>query len=235
MGVALVLASACSERDETVRVGDGVPDLTTTSMIALRPQPDSTAAAPPSGDAAGPAPTPAPGRPAQGPRNVSVRNDPSGFRLTLTVADAIRFQTESAITLELRYENRSGRILVVDSDPQVSFVIRDKSGADRWRDADCRAQGSTGPDDTPGYGLAPGETARTVGRYPFEDRFPRQQETFDAQRCKLPAGSYDVFGALEWCAADRPPESGPHPANTCTEGTTRILLSAPVSIELVDP
>ena len=238
LAVVVMSAAACSSGDdgaggeESVSVGEGLLDPSSTLGPKSVPGPattvpeDTTGRAPSSQD---PAPTTAPGAPA----NVSTRDDPSGFRLRLTVGDHVRFSTKSAIPLQLAYENRSNRVLVVETDPQLSFVIRDKSGRDRWRDADCRTQGVTG-DDTPGYGVAPGEQAQIASTYPWDERFGRRGAAFDSSRCVLPAGTYDVFGVLQWCAADQPSEAGPNAANECADGTTKLVFSAPVSIELVD-
>lgn len=213
-------------------MGEGLLDPTTTHGAEGSPSGGETPSTSPAATGNPSTPT-VPPPDASGPRNVSVRDDPSGFRLRLTVGDHVRFSTDAVIPLQLAYENRSDRILVVDSDPQLSFVMRDKSGADRWRDDDCRTAGVTG-DDTPGYGLAPGESAEMVSTYPYDERFSRRGGTFDASKCNLPPGHYDVLGVLRWCAADRPDEPGPNAANHCADGTTKILLSAPVSIELVD-
>lgn len=240
LALSALLGAACGGRgdasndqaseEENVSVGEGLLDTTT-----VRPPTTTTptqGSAP--GASGGPSdPAAVPPSTAKGPANVSVRDDPSGFRLRLTVGDHVRFSTAAVIPLQLTYENRTTRVLVVDTDPRLSFVIRDKAGTDRWRDSDCRTQGATG-DDTPGYGLAPGEQAELAATYPYDERFGRAGGAFDASSCKLPAGQYDVFGVVEWCAADQPTDSGPNAANACADGTTKLVMSTPVSIELLD-
>lgn len=235
--VVMVATAACSsggagdDGGENVSVGEGLLDPSSTLGPKSIPAPATTS--PGEATAATEAAEPAAAAPKAGPANVSTRDDPSGFRLRLMVGDHVRFSTTSAIPLQLDYENRGSRVLVVETDPQLNFVIRDKSGRDRWRDAECRTQGVTG-DDTPGYGVAPGEQAQTASTYPWDERFGRRDAAFDSSKCVLPAGPYDVFGVLEWCAADQPTEAGPNAANECADGTTKLLFSAPVSIELVD-
>lgn len=226
-----MLAAGCSDdsTQESVSVGEGLLDTSTSAPSTMSSTTTSL------GDAA-PAPAeivPTPGSAPTAPGNVSVRDDPSGFRLRLTVGDHERFSTEAIIPLQLEYQNRSQRVLVVDTDPRLSFVFRDKEGRDRWRDVDCRTRGTTG-DDTPGYGVAPQEQGLVQSTYPYDERFERAGGAFDSSRCNLPAGKYDVFGVVEWCAADRPTDSGPNAANACADGTTKLIISAPVSIELVD-
>ena len=231
MTIAACSGGSAPKEDENVSVGQGLLE-TTTSAPAGPAAPAAPGAAP-----AGTAQDPAAAQPtppaAEGPANVSVHDDPSGFRMRLTVGDHVRFSTDAVIPLQLEYQNQTKRVLVIETDPQLNFVIRDNSGNDRWRDADCRTDGETG-DDTPGYGLAPGEQGQTVSTYPYDERFSRRGGAFDASKCDLPAGKYDVLGVLEWCAADQPNDSGPNAANTCADGTTKLVFSAPVSIELVD-
>lgn len=234
--LAGLISPACSSdgakdsagREERVSVGEGLLDPSSTLGPKSIPA-DSTVP----GTGATQAPATTPSTAAKGPANVSTRDDASGFRLRLAVGDHVRFAKSAVIPLRLDYENRSDRVLVVETDPDVNFVIRDKSGRDRWRDADCRTQGAT-ENETPGYGVAPGEQAQTVATYPWDERFGRASAAFNASKCELVPGAYDVFGVLEWCAADQPNEAGPNAANACADGTTKLILSAPVSIEIVD-
>ena len=229
----LLLCVACGGdggSSESVSVGEGLLDPSSTLGPKSVPGPTTTEAGQASAATTQP---PATSAVPSGPANVSTHDDASGFRLRLTVGDHVRFSTEAIIPLQLVYENRSNRVLVIETDPQLNFVIRDKSGRDRWRDADCRTAGVSG-DDTPGYGLAPGEQAETGATYPYDERFGRRSGAFDASKCELGPGQYDVFGVIEWCAADQPNEAGPNAANSCAEGTTKLVLSAPVAIEIVE-
>ncbi len=205
-GLALLgafLLSACAADGSgspsgTVRVGEALdledPDraavaTTTTSRdhVSAQAEPTDTAA-------------PEDGASDARVANRTVRDDPSGLRLTLVVADRLTFSTSDFIQLELGFENVSSDALFHDSNQRRVFVIApapQASGRFGWSDDSCRSEGTTEPPLTGPLELGPGESGA------FQATYPARQTTrdagYDIDQCRLDPGAYHVSGKVDWC------------------------------------
>lgn len=206
-GLALLgtsLLSACAGEGSgatsgTVRVGEaldledldraGVATTTTArDHVAVQAEPAETAAPEDrSSDAARVA-------------NRTVRDDPSGFRLTLVVGDRLTFSTSDFIELELGFENVSSEVLFHDSNQRRVFVIArapETSATFGWSDDSCRYEGTTEPPVTGPLELGPGESGAFQATYPA--RQTARDAGYEIDQCRLDPGAYHVSGKVDWC------------------------------------
>jgi hypothetical protein len=159
-----------------------------------------------------------------GPSNVETRTDPSGWRLTLTVADRLCFTRRDSIVLQIDIANAGRQPLQYDSGQIHYFSIVPVGGTPGagWQDTDCTSRRpEIGAPPSPPLTIAPGDsTTLTQGKYPSSD--PGSA----GERCRHLAGTYDVYGIVRWC----PP--GSTAKGSCDNKLSRDVLSAPIRIRI---
>lgn len=201
-------------------VGAGIDDDATTTV-----PPTTATTAPPttargSGTAGGPGGkggTTTPPRPA----NQSVRDDPSGLRMTLVVGGDLTYGATEDIVMQLDVENISKQVVHWDPNVLSHFYISSLESSESWRDSDCRG---SGPNDTIRAGastIAPGE------KLTFKAAYPTSSDRSDRDRCRKKPGPFNVFGRIEWC-----PPGSVTAEGDCAEGSTREVRSAPVEMTI---
>lgn len=243
--VALVLlANGCGGSDADQREASDLPGHTygadTTSTAAAQQLEDADEdagegigedAPPPTAPSGSPAATPAPPSAEPTVANRSVRDDPSGFRLTLVVADKLEFGSTEDIRMQLEFENVSDRVLRHDSNQKVTFAMSaaDGSSEPRWSDVDCDPQaGHT--ENTGLLELAPGESGSSIGDYPARP-VPGGRGGRDPDSCRLPAGDYLVAGKLDWCPDDAVLTAANGQPYCDPDGVVHVV-SAPLTIRI---
>jgi hypothetical protein len=195
---------------ENERVGEGLEaQITTTSP----PVTESTAANPQASQGGGAATT-APPRP-----TTAVRDDPSGFRLTLSIDGDGEYEAGSeAFTMKLEVRNTTREPKRYDPNQQSYFVM---TGPGRWRDTDC---GPRKPGGERPATLGPGQTVTFTARYPGPtDRLDK------GDSCRRPAGEYFLGGGFEACPDPAiVSEEGP-----CDPSAAQTIRSAGVQVTLL--
>ena len=195
--------------NENEKVGEGLEAQISPSTSA--PSEPAPTSAPGSGQSATTAAPPPVANPA-------VRDDPAGFRLTLTVDGDLDYEAGiESFGMKLEVRNISKSPKRYDPNQQGYFVL---SGAGRWRDTDCGPRKAGGE---PPVTLAPGQSVTVTARYPGpEDRLDK------GDSCRRPPGSYVVGAGFVWCPDSAVvSEEGP-----CDPGETETLRSAAVPITL---
>jgi hypothetical protein len=157
-----------------------------------------------------------PNRP--GPSNVESRVDPSGLRLTLTVADKLCFAADEDITMQLDVANVASTTRYIDSNQIDRFLMEPVLGTGSgtsWRDRDC-AGTATGATDV-AVSLEPGTSHRI-----FQLQYPGPAGR--SERCRHSHGQFDVHALLRVCPAETVHDGA------CDPDRTLIVSSAPIRI-----
>lgn len=190
-------------------VGDGLEArITTTTTPSVMPAP---------GD--GTTPVGAPATKAPSRATTATRDDPAGFRLTLSIDGDGEYDAGSeAFTMKLEVRNTTRQPKRFDPNQQSYFVM---TGPGRWRDTDC---GPRKAGDEPPATLAPGQVVTFTARYPGPaDRLDK------GDSCRRPAGEYFLGGGFESCPdAAIVSEEGP-----CDPSATETIRSAGVQVTLL--
>ena len=160
--------------------------------------------------------------------NRTIREDPSGWRLTLVVADKTTFTSDEDITLELSFANASSGPLVYNSGQTRFFGIY-AAGSEanpEWTTETCQPEyGAPKGTFNAGVTMQPGEGGRFVGTY------PAGQSVKQRQSCRLPPGSYLATGYLDWC----PPGTTSRPnggGEACDPNRVQRVAAEPLAITI---
>jgi hypothetical protein len=213
----LLLAACGSGGDGTTTAsygragGDGSttssPDTTSTTVAAV--------GLPAEGAGVDRAPT---GGTAPPPVNRTVREDPSGLRLTFVVADKLTFGPTEGIVMELTVASSSGERRYLSGDQPGRFAIAVEGAASAaWSEEACRTQPF---EPAPGPVVVdPGEDVRFVVHYPLDPS------------CRIDPGTYLAAGRVELCPTDTLiVTSNGQPR--CDETRTELVVSTPLQIEI---
>lgn len=212
--VALVLLTGCGKfvssdakapattAPAQAKVGEGLADQITTTT-------------PTSAPAAG-GRTPPTTAPAAASPNPAVRDDPAGFRLTLTVEGDLDYAADEPFRMKLEVRNISKSPKRYDPNQQGHFVM---TGAGRWRDTDCGPRTGGG---APAVTLAPNEAVTVEARYPGPD-----DRLDHGAACQRPPGDYLLGAGFLWC-----PDGTLLPDGRCDPERTQTLRSAGVRLTL---
>jgi hypothetical protein len=224
----LVLTTACgrfqaadSQKTTTSAgyTGQTLPPLDTTSTARRA----GTGQGGAGGGTAAPTPTRAP-RDRCAPPNQSVRDDPSGFRLILTVAPMQCVSKAADVTLQLEIQNIGKSPLQYDSNQDHFFDIQPEGDTSRasWSDRSCH-----GVEAHPVVGgpltLQPGEReVRAKATYPG----PTSSSKAEREQCRTLDGLYDAVAQFEWC----PPGSVTN--GVCDRDKEATIVSAPMPMRV---
>jgi hypothetical protein len=130
------------------------------------------------------------------PPNQSVTDDPSGFRLILTVAPKQCVRQGEDLTLQLEIQNISKQPLQYDSNQTHFFDILPEAGngnSSAWSDQHCR--GTTGfPVNGGPLTLNPGEKAVRSSHV-----YPASKDRADREKCRTLGGHNLAYASLTWC------------------------------------
>ena len=156
------------------------------------------------------------------PPNQSVLDDPSGFRLILTVAPRQCARASDDLTLQLDIQNMSHTALQYDTNQSHFFdmIPFNNASAPSWSDESCRTRA---PSPTVGgpLTLAPGErVVRAQATYPAAKGGANRED------CRNLKGAYDAMANLVWC----PPGSVVNGA--CDSRRARTITGAPLRVVL---
>jgi hypothetical protein len=144
--------------------------------------------------------------------------DPSGLRLTLTVADKLCFAADEDVTLQLDVANVASTTRYIDSNQIDRFLMEPVPGTGSgtsWRDRDC-AGTATGAADV-AVSLEPGTSHRI-----FQLQYPGPAGR--AERCRHSHGQFDVRALLRVCPVETVHDGA------CDPDRTVIVSSAPIRI-----
>jgi hypothetical protein len=189
--------------DSTVRTLAPLATVATTGTVALSPPPAVRTATT---------------RDRCAPPNQSVRDDPSGFRLILTIAPKQCVSRAADLSLQLEIENISRQPLQYDTNQTHFFDIIPEGDASRpsWSDTQCRGHEAHPPAGGP-LTLAPGErVVRAQATYPG----PKSEAS--RERCRVLEGSYVSQATFTWC----PPGSVVN--GVCDPNKSQTINSAPL-------
>jgi hypothetical protein len=191
--LAIVTAAGCGrfQAASSVRTttsleytGETLPPLVTTTIAGRPGGPTAVAVAPT---------TTRPPRTRCDPPNTSTIDDPSGFRLILTVAPRQCVKKTDDLTLQLEIQNISKTPLQYDANQDQFFDIIPEGDANRatWTDASCRSRESR-PVASPGpLTLEPGE--RQVRA---QATYPGSKNRSDREQCRVLDGLHQAYARL---------------------------------------
>ena len=149
-------------------------------------------------------------------------DSPEGFRLTLTVKGSLKYRPGDSIDLEVLARNVSKRDLQIDANDLKNFAFRPVGSTSTvWTDANCRGGRVPSAVEGPAQTLHPDEQAV------FRDTYPGPADFANRDQCRVPNGTYAVFGFVSWC-----PPGSTDSAGKCNPQLTRQISSAGVKITI---
>ncbi|MBA3654643.1 MAG: hypothetical protein H0W70_10670 [Actinobacteria bacterium] len=203
---AMIAVSACGR---FTRAGGDAAPTTTPSFTTLPPLATTTTVA-------GRRPTETtavsahPADPCAGPSRSSV-DDPSGYRLVLTVGTKRCYRQAEDFTLTFEIKNLTAKPLYYapNQDGFFDIIPEGNPNAPSWNDRGCRTRGQAPPGPTGAFTLAPGETATRATAV-----YPSSKSEANREQCRTLDGNYAVFANLasctdETCATVRPVRTDP--------------------------
>lgn len=149
--------------------------------------------------------------------NGTVRDDPSGFRLTLAIEKLVVGRTDDVL-LELRFENRSPETKYIFSDQARFFLIADSAQNVRWQNDLYACVDPPQPPLAFGVPLESGDANRFLRRYPAERSNTRRE------RCRIEPGEYVIYAFLEWCPRATRENRG------CSGDQVEVVQATPMNI-----
>jgi hypothetical protein len=156
------------------------------------------------------------------PPNQSVLDDPSGFRLILTVAPRQCARAGDDLTLQLEIQNTSHVALQYDTTQAHFFdmIPFNNPSAPSWSDESCRTRDAFPPAAGP-LTLAPGQrVVRAQATYPAPKNVANRED------CRNLKGAYDAIANLVWCP------SGSTVNGACDSRRTKMIAGAPLRVVL---
>jgi hypothetical protein len=151
--------------------------------------------------------------------NQTVVDDPSGFRVTFVIADALEFRSTDAIRFQVTVTNIANSTRYVSAEQPAQFAIAVEGASSAlWSDQSCR-KGSPIDQIPAPIPLEPGEDLRFTAAYPRDES------------CRIDPGAYVSGARVEVC----PPETLEPTANgqpICNRAKNEILTSAPLRIRI---
>jgi hypothetical protein len=171
---------------------------------------------------AGPGTIVVPATPTTLPANVSEVDTPEGFRLTLTVDGDLRYGPGEDITVHVEVLNISPKALQYDPNDLRNFAFRPPGSAKvAWSDGNCRAARVPKAVEARSQVLEPNEQAR------FVDTYPGPSDAANRDGCRIPGGSYVVYGFVTWC-----PDGTTDGRGACDPARSRQVASRGVPITI---
>ena len=172
-------------------------------------------------DAADPAPAPAPasaGR-TDAPANVAAATE-DGLRVTVVADGAVSHPRTATFRIGVSLTNESDRTRHYLLGQGRYALLVDAAGGIAWTSTDCNPTLGVYEIEGGAYPLQPGETIDVVVEYP------------GAEECRLPAGSYTLFGQFPICPEEHLSETANPGTYRCAEGAEQLVRSAGLAITL---
>jgi hypothetical protein len=222
LALALVAAPACGKY--TRRRGDGAVATTVPGNVAVGGDLQTITSTPgvtrTTLGGAGPSATLPPDKPGA---NQSRYTSPQGFELTLTVDGQLKYSRTDEIKLELNVKNVSSKPLQFDPNDLRNFALRIPGQQDAvWTDGNCRPARVPKALETHAQTFNPNEQGK------FLDTYPGPAESANRDDCRVPNGTYVVFGFISWC----PPGTTDEDTGVCDPTRTVQVTSAGVQIRI---
>jgi hypothetical protein len=137
------------------------------------------------------------------PPNVSEVDSPEGFRITLTVGGSLHYRPGDDIKLSVEVLNISKRALQYDPNDLRNFAIRPPNSTTvSWSDGTCRGARVPKAVETRAQTLEPNQQST------FTDLYPGPTDNSAREGCRVPNGSYVVYGFVTWCPDGTTDERG---------------------------
>jgi hypothetical protein len=191
-------------------VGEGLGIVTTptrqpgATVVTQAPSDDAT----PTGEALNP--------------NQSRYDTPEGFRMTLTVEGSLKYKPGDLIDMHVLVQNISKHDLQFDPNDLKNFAFRSVGTSQTaWTDGNCRADRVPKALETSAQTLHPREESE------FRDTYPGPADFANRDECRVPNGTYAVFGFVAWC-----PPGSTDAKGVCDPARTVQLSSAGVRITI---
>jgi hypothetical protein len=145
-----------------------------------------------------------------------------GFRITLTVAGDRRYGLGEDVKLTVEVQNVSKKALQYDPNDLRNFAFRPPGSATvSWSDGTCRGARVPKAVETHSQMLNPGEQSS------FTDTYPGPADNPNRDDCRVPAGSYVVYGFVTWC-----PDGTTDARGVCDPARSRQVSSRGVPITI---